>query len=201
MNRSAVLLALLTIVAAPALAVDSPGLSADQQRRLDAGEVVVLDVLPPGAGQASQGGTVIARVNASPEAVWGVLVDYGRHTGLYPRVVTSQVLESDHAHVLVRYVVRVGMISFGFHVNNYPDVTRGRLTWALAKGRSNGPFRDSWGYWQVAPAHGASGTTVTYAMAARTMLPAFLTNGVERDGLVEAVKAVRERAERRQAAL
>jgi hypothetical protein len=36
---------------------------------------------------------------------------------------------------------------------------------------------------------------LTYAMAARTVLPPFLTRGAERDGLVETVRAVRERAE------
>ncbi len=36
---------------------------------------------------------------------------------------------------------------------------------------------------------------LTYAMAAHTVLPAFLTRGSERDGLVATVKAVRDRAE------
>jgi hypothetical protein len=34
-----------------------------------------------------------------------------------------------------------------------------------------------------------------YAMAARTMLPSFVTRSAERDGLVETPKALRERAE------
>jgi hypothetical protein len=43
---------------------------------------------------------------------------------------------------------------------------------------------------------GADHAVVRYvAMAARTVLPAFLTRGAERDGLVETVRAVRERAE------
>lgn len=42
-----------------------------------------------------------------------------------------------------------------------------------------------------------AGVLLTYAMAARTALPAFLMRGAERDGLVDAVKAVRDRAERR----
>jgi hypothetical protein len=36
---------------------------------------------------------------------------------------------------------------------------------------------------------------LTYAMAARTMLPSFVTRSAERDGLVETLKAIRERAE------
>jgi hypothetical protein len=90
-------------------------------------------------------------------------------------------------------VVGVGPFSFGFHVNNWEDPRHRRLVWRLAHDRPNDLFRESWGYWQVDPdRHGAR---VTYAMAARTVLPAFLTRGAERDGLVETLKAVRARAE------
>jgi ribosome-associated toxin RatA of RatAB toxin-antitoxin module len=190
------LTALLLIVAAfatAALAAPPAGLSDEQRRRLVAGEVILLDTLPPGAGKSSQGGTVLAVVHASAETVWSVLVDYVRHSGLYPRVVAAEVLEADAQHALVRYVVGVGPFSFGFHVNNYPDAARRRLVWSLAENRSNDLFRESSGYWQV---DGGSGTALlTYAMAARTILPAFVTRGAERDGLVETVKAVRKRAE------
>ncbi len=168
-------------------------LSRDQQRRLEGGEVVVVDVLPPGGGKASQGGTAFALTQASPEAVWRVLVDYPRHPGLYPRVVDAEVLESDAGHSLVRYVLGIGPLLFGFHVDNYPDESRHRLDWRLAQDRRNELFRDSWGYWQIE--RRARGVVVTYAMAARTVLPAFLTRGAERDGLVETLRAVRARAE------
>src|SRR5262245_61835030 len=64
-----------------------PALSSDQRRRLAGGEVVILDVLPPGGNvKATQGGTAIALVHASADAVWRLLVDYRGHSGLYPRV-------------------------------------------------------------------------------------------------------------------
>jgi ribosome-associated toxin RatA of RatAB toxin-antitoxin module len=190
------LTALLLIVlacASAAIAAPPSGLSDDQHRRLAAGEVILLDTLPPGAGRATQGGTVLTVVHAPAETVWGVLVDYARHSGLYPRVVGAQVVEADAQHALVRYVVGVGPFSFGFHVNNYPDSARRRLVWRLAEDRSNDLFRESSGYWQVDG--GRDTALLTYAMAARTILPSFLTRGAERDGLVETVKAVRKRAE------
>jgi len=136
-----------------------------------------------------------ALVDAAPDTVWRVLVDYPRHSGLYPNVVEATVLEADAAHALVRYVVGVGPFSFGFHVNNYPDAARGRLAWSLDRGRRNGLFRESFGYWQLEPR--SEGVLLTYAMAARTTLPRFLTAGAERDGMVEAIRAVRARAEQR----
>jgi hypothetical protein len=189
------LIALLLIVSAcaSALAAPPPGLSEDEHRRLAAGEVVLLDTLPPGAGRWSQGGTVVTLVHAPAATVWAVLVDYARHSGLYPRVVGAQVLEADAQHALVRYVVGVGPFSFGFHVNNYPDLARRRLVWRLAEDRSNDLFRESSGYWQVDG--GPDSALLTYAMAARTVFPAFMTRGAERQGLVETVRAVRKRAE------
>lgn len=190
------LLALL-IVAMPVPGAQAVELSTDQHRRLEIGGVVVMDVLPPGGpAKASQGGTVLALVHASPAAVWQVLTDYARHRGLYPRVVDARVLEADGEHALVRYVLGIGPFSFGFHVDNYADEARRRIEWRLAHERPNDLFRESWGYWQLDPR--PSGVVVTYAMAARTVLPAFLTRGAERDGLVETVKAVRERAEQDQ---
>jgi len=155
---------------------------------------VVIDRLPAGGDVArSAGGTAVAVVHAPQAAVWRVLVDYRHHSGLYPRVVAADVLESGEGRALVRYVVTVGPFSFGFHVNNYPQEALGHLAWRLARERRNDLFRDSWGYWQVDA--DPRGSIVTYAMAARTVLPTFLTRGAERDGLVETVRAVRARAE------
>jgi len=184
------------IVAATAAPANPLALSSDQLERLARREIVVLDALPAGAPAAARsGGTALALVKAAPDTVWGVLVDYPRHSGLYPNVVEATVLEVDAAHALVRYVVGVGPFSFGFHVNNYPDAARGRLAWRLDRGRKNGLFRESVGYWQLEPR--GEGVLLTYAMAARTVLPRFLTAGAERDGMVEAIRAVRDRAEQR----
>jgi hypothetical protein len=185
---------LLLLAVRTALALGGPELSVDQRQRLEQREIVFLDQLPPGdRSAASQGGTAIALVRAEPETVWQVLVDYPAHSGLYPRVVAATVLETLGGHALVRYVVGVGPLSFGFHVDNYADHERGRVAWRLARDRHNDLFRDSWGYWQLDPVRG--GVVLTYAMAARTVLPAFVTRGAERDGLVETLRAVRDRAE------
>lgn len=198
MKYRALALAVLAglIVAAWRTEANPFSLSPEHLTRLHHGEIVVFDVLPPGGSEKSaQGGTGFALVQARPQAVWRVLVDYPRHRGLYPHVVGAEVLESDAAHALVRYVVGVGPFAFGFHVNNWTDAARGRIDWRLDRERPNSLFRDSWGYWQLDPR--GAGVLLTYAMAARTVLPAFMTRQAERDGLVETLKAVRERAEHR----
>jgi ribosome-associated toxin RatA of RatAB toxin-antitoxin module len=197
---SAIARALLVLaVLAGAVSAASPTglrqLSEDQRRRLAAGEVLVDDTMPPGASATARGGTALALVRATPDQVWRVLVDYPGHSRYYPRVVAAEVVERDERHVVVRYHVGLGPFSFGFHMDKFPDPRRRRIDWHLAEGHGHGLFRENSGYWQVDPSDGAS--LVTYAIAVRTMLPAFVTRGAERESLTETVTAMRNLAENR----
>jgi ribosome-associated toxin RatA of RatAB toxin-antitoxin module len=193
--RSPLLCVLLACVVTTNVAVALPRLTDDQRRRLTAGEVVVLDALPPGAGTSAQGGTAVAIVRATPEQVWRVLTDYRGHPRYYPRVTAVDVLEADERHALLRYHVAFGPFSFRFHMDKYPDPQRRRIEWKLAEHRPNSLFRENGGYWQIEEAAGA--TVVTYAIAVRTLVPGFLTFGSERDSLTTTVTAMRTIAEKR----
>jgi ribosome-associated toxin RatA of RatAB toxin-antitoxin module len=191
-----VLLALVLVggaLGSPAWPGPPSDLSDDQRRQLAAGEVVVRDALPPGASKTARGGTALAVVRASPEQVWRILVDFPGHSRYYPRVVAAEVVESNERQVVVRYEVGIGPFAFNFHMNKYPDPRRRRIEWHLAEGRANGLFRENSGYWQVEAADRAS--LVTYAIAVRTMVPAFLTLGAERDSLTETMTGMRKLAE------
>ena len=170
-----------------------PELSADQRRRLAAGEVVVRDSMPPGASASARGGTALAIVRASPEQVWRVLIDYPGHPRYYPRVVAAQVVQSDERHAVVRYWVGIGPVSFSFHMDKFLDPQRRRIDWHLADGHGHGLFRENSGYWQVDEAERAS--LVTYAIAVRTRLPSFLTGSAERESLVETMTSLRKLVE------
>jgi hypothetical protein len=167
--------------------------SVDQQRRLAAGEVIVLDTLPPGASESARGGTAVGLVRVTPERVWPVLVDYRGHPRYYPRVVSAELVEADAHHALVRYEVGIGPFSFSFHMIKYPDPVRRRIEWHLDPSHANNFFRENTGYWQVDPADG--GSLVTYAIAVRTILPGFATLGAERESLVETIKKLRKLVE------
>jgi ribosome-associated toxin RatA of RatAB toxin-antitoxin module len=191
--RTGIVIALTSLVCgftAAASSAESFALSADQQRRVAAGEVVVLDTMPPGATNSAGGGTAVALVRAAPERVWSVLVDYRGHPRYYPRVTSAEVVEADAQHALVRYEVGIGPFSFGFHMIKYPDPVRRRIEWHLDPNRPNNFFRENSGYWQVDPAEG--GSLVTYAIAVRTLVPGFFTRGAERQSLVDTIKKLRK---------
>lgn len=168
----------------------SLGLSDEQRYRLAAGDVVLLDVLPPGAGKSARGGTGVAIVRASREEVWRVLVDYRGHSRFYPRVIGVDVVRADERHALVRYEVGIGPLSFAFHMMKYPDPLRHRIEWHLADDHANRLFHENSGYWQVDEATG--GSLVTYAIAVRTILPAFATFGTERTSVVDTINGLRK---------
>ena len=169
------------------------GLTDDQRRRLSAGDIVVLDTLPPGASQDARGATGMAMVRATPEQVWRVITDYRGHVRYYPRVKTVEVLESDERHALVRYEIGIGPLTFGFYMNKYPDAVRRRVEWQLAEGKSNSLFRENSGYWQVNEA--SPGTMVTYAIAVRTTLPSLFTAGSERQSVIDTISSLRKLVE------
>jgi ribosome-associated toxin RatA of RatAB toxin-antitoxin module len=168
-----------------------PPLPDDVRRRLAAGEVVVTDALPPAATTVARGGTAVAIVRAPPDAVWRVILDYPGHPRYYPRVTTAEVVEQDARHVVVRYEVTVRPFWFEFFMEKYPDLRRRRVEWQLAPGRPHGLFRENSGYWQVTEGDTPATSIVTYAIAVRTLLPAFLTGGAERESLVETVTKLR----------
>jgi uncharacterized protein YndB with AHSA1/START domain len=195
-RRARASLALISIIAglaAVASGAASPGLSAEQQRRLAAGDVVVLDTLPPGAGESTQGGTAVSLVRAPPERVWATLVDYRGHPRYYPRVVSAELVEADAQHALVRYEVGIGPFSFSFHLIKYPDPVRRRIEWRLDPDHANNFFRENTGYWQVDPAPG--GSQVTYAIGVRTILPGFATRGSARESLGDTIRRLRKLVE------
>jgi hypothetical protein len=171
----------------------SPVLSPEQQRRVDAGEIVVLEALPPGASASAQGGTAVALVCAAPATVWGIVVDWPGHTDLYPRIKTSEVIHQDASRVRVHYTIGLGPFSFDAYMDKFPDPARRRSTWRLAEDRPSTLFSESSGYWQVEDASGRS--QVTYAQATRTIVPAFLTRGSQRDSLTSTVQSLRRRAQ------
>ena len=193
--RETSMVVLAVSLLAAASTAPTSAITEDVRGRLAAGEVVVTDELPPGASNTAHGGTAVAVLRASPEQVWRVIVDYRGHPRYYPRVTAADVVEIDERRAIVHYRVAVGPFSFRFYMEKYPDPLRRRVEWHLAEGRPHGLFRENSGYWQVNPTDNGDASLVTYAIAVRTMLPAFVTAGGESASLTETVMALRKLVE------
>lgn len=169
-------------------------LSRHELRALRTGEILFRPEVPLSPqGSTGIGGTAVAYLRSDPETVWEILLDFPGHTGLFPRVKETRVIEKSDNRTLVSYRVAVGLFSFRFFINNYADAKAHVLRWKLDQSRDSDLFRDHWGYWKLNQL--GDGVLVTYAMGARTTLPTFLTRGAGQTGTVETVKALKARVE------
>jgi hypothetical protein len=169
-----------------------PTLSASQRQRLEAGDIVVLDTLPPGTSKSALGGTAVATVCAPVSAVWAILIDWPNHTTIYPRITRAEVTHADPSRVRVHYTLGIGPFSFDIYMDKYPDAAHHRVRWRLAEDQPSRFFSENSGYWQVDEAGAES--LVTYAVGTRTIVPDFLTRGSHRDSLISTVENLRKRA-------
>jgi len=197
MVRNVVLIALL-LVFPPFLprAAATPNLSPGDLGRLQRGEIVFKPDLPQSEGsQTGNGGTAMALVDADVEAVWRILTDFAHYAGLFPRLKESEVVDQFGTRALVRFHVNVGPFHFRFNIAHVVSWGNRQIRWHLDRTQTNDLFQDTWGYWQLDPLPG-SRVLVTYGMASRTVLPAFLTRGSEQDSVVQTIAALKARVER-----
>jgi len=190
-----VLLLLLSLQGASSAAVPSL-LSPGDLARLHDGEIVFKRQLPSAAGALSgNGGTAFALLHANAEEVWQVLTDFDHYAGLFPRLAESEMVAHSGDRSLVRFRVAVGPFSFRFFVNQVVSQEERQIRWRLDRSQANDLFHDTWGYWRLDPASSGS-VLVTYAMGSRTVLPAFMTRGSERESVVKTLAALKARVER-----
>ena len=94
----------------------------DHERRLAAGEIILLDTLAARApARTPRGERPSPSCARRWRAVWSILVDYPGHPRFYPRLVSAEVLKASEGHALVRYVAAIGLLSFTFHMDKYQD--------------------------------------------------------------------------------
>lgn len=184
----------LLLAVMPGVPAAAPSLAPDEGARLQRGEIVFRGEVPPRDGrQIGTGGTALVLIRAPAEEVWQILTDFEGYGGLFPRVRKSAVVEQRANRTLVQFDLQVGPFSFRFFVNNFARRREHLLWWRLDRQRENDLFQDTWGYWKLDPVRG--GVLVTYAMGSVTHLPAFLTRGAERDGVIQTARALKARAE------
>ncbi|CAN5950781.1 unnamed protein product [Sphagnum jensenii] len=103
-------------------------------------------------------GTVL--IDAKPEAIWDVLVDYPHASKIYKNLKSCEVVGTKGAAKLVRQIVNTGSpITFDYTV---APVERkpNSIEWA----RESGSFKEVTGTWQLEPVEFGRQTRVTYSI-------------------------------------
>lgn len=110
---------------------------------------VLIEWLDVTEGAYGLRGTVTVR--ARPEAIWGVLIDYGRFPEIYPDVARTEVKESGPGGATVVMHVENFWTQYAYETRrDYVDPGR-RITWRQVKG----PYRSLSGEWAIRDGPGA----------------------------------------------
>jgi uncharacterized protein YndB with AHSA1/START domain len=185
----------LALAAGHAGAEPQPSLG--ERRELARGEVVFRSGAAPRDGAAvpgARGGTAFVHVATPPAVVWAILSRPPRYPEIFPGLRAVEVLEAAPDAWLLRTEGKVGPFEFRYHTRYRVAAASYTLTWRLDPAHDNDVFADHWGAWQLIPE--ADGTLVVYTVGSVPSSWQPLAGFFERRGIVRALGALRDAAER-----
>ena len=174
-----------------------PDLSADDLAKLAAGEAVRKQVQTATGNDASGRGVAVQDVHASPEVVWGRILDFDAYPRMVDNVKSTSVYERSGDHLKVAFVIGAPMISIEYYVDHVLNQADGWMTWRLDYARHS-DFDDTVGFWRVAALPDKPGwTRVVYSveLKASGWVPAPLENAFASMGLNKATSWVKRESE------
>ena len=149
-------------------------------------------------GKSGGRGIAIMDVQAPPEKIWKVILDYSKYPNWIDNLEKTQVYGGSAES---GYNVAFDLSVFGMEIIYYIDhdfhPDKGALTWQLDYSRES-DIDDSTGYWLVFPAPGRPGfTRVEYSVDLRLKgwVPGIVENMLAKKGLVLATSWVKQQAE------
>ena len=175
MGRSSSRLALLLCALLCALSVDSRPASAGSEggsftanewRKLDAGEIVLRPATRMQGGVRLHGGSSWQVIDAPPSAVWSALLDTPHYGKMMPQVIEAKLIKggSDERTVYLRQGQK-GLLEarYFLKVRVYED--RHDLTFTVDESRPREVLQSAWGFYTVRPYKGGR-TLLAYGVMA-----------------------------------
>jgi uncharacterized protein YndB with AHSA1/START domain len=187
----------LALALAASRAGAEPTPSPGERRELVRREVVFRSGAAPRDGvpvPGARGGTAFVQVAAPPAAVWTILSQPARYPEIFPGLRAVEVLEAVPDAWLLRTEGKVGPFEFRYHTRYRVAAAAHTLTWRLDPAQDNDVFADHWGAWQLVSE--ADGTLVVYTVGSVPSSWQPLAGFFERRGIIRALGALRDAAER-----
>lgn len=135
-------------------------------------------------GHESGQGVGYILINAPPEDIWKVILDYDSYAGFYPNVHTAKLTKKEGDHYYVHFVLDVvGVLKIKYNVDHTYIPADNRLTWKMDQSKKN-DFKETTGFWQIWPRPGGK-SLVCYSVYVETgrWVPEFLQKAVDKIGL------------------
>jgi len=168
-------------------------LDANDKAALERGEAVRKQIRLESGGR----GVAIMDVQAPPDKVWKVILDYSGYPSWIEGLESTSVYEQGGGHYKVQFNLSVAMMDVIYYIDHHHQPSKGYLTWHLDYSRES-DIDDSTGYWLVYPTPGYEGwTRVEYTVDLRLKgwVPGIVENMLAKKGLVMATSWVKKQAE------
>lgn len=179
------------IVAAYAGAPAKVSLSADDEAKLTAGQMVQKQA------QTGNGGHAVAfmNINATPEKVWSKITSFANYPSWVDSVSKCTTYKKEGSLIYVDFVLSVMGFGVQYYIKHDHQPAQGYMTWTLDYSRLS-DLDDSVGYWRVT-ALSPTVTRLEYSVDIRFKgwIPGFVQEMISSKGLTTATTWVKKQSE------
>jgi len=173
------------VLSAHSSAGPPPDFSAEERVRMEKGEPVLREEqFTDAEGNRVGRGVSYGIINAGPEKIWNVILDFDNYTEFYPNVHTAKLTKKKNNHFFVYFVLNVlSVVKVRYNVDHTLHPAENRLTWRMDRTKKN-DFRETTGFWQIWPLPGEK-SLVCYSVYVETGrgIPKFVQKLVDKIGL------------------
>ena len=162
-----------------------PNLTPEQEAKLSKGEPVLREEqFTDDKGHRVGRGVVYIVIDAPPEKIWDVILDYDHYAEFYPNVHKAEITKKEGNHIYVYFVLNaLGVLKIKYNIDHTFHKDENRLTWKMDQSKKN-DFKESIGFWQIWPRKDGK-SLVCYSVYVETgrWIPGFLQKAVDSLGI------------------
>jgi ribosome-associated toxin RatA of RatAB toxin-antitoxin module len=130
--------------------VDSSNFTADEWRRLEAGELVLRPVTRTQGGMKLMGGSSWQVIDAPPEVVWRALLDTPRYHRMLPQVLEAKLVrKSDNTRTVFLRQGAQGLMEAKYYLRVNVHEERRDITFTIDDELPHEGLRAAWGFYTV----------------------------------------------------
>ena len=171
----------------------APALTADEVATLVGGDVVRKQTQGDSGGR----GIAVQDVHASPDVIWGKILDYGNYPTMVDGVIECEQYATGPNDAKVRFKIGAMGTKVEYFIDHEVHTDANWMTWTLDYTRES-DLDDSVGYWIIEPLADRPGYSRVYysvAVQLRGWMPGFIESMIARRGLTQATEWVKRESE------
>jgi ribosome-associated toxin RatA of RatAB toxin-antitoxin module len=132
--------------------VSSSSFTAEEWRKLDAGELVLRPSTRQQGGTRLMGGSSWQMIDAAPDAVWRALLDTSHYHKMMPQVLEARVVgKQDNVRTVFLRQGAKGLVEAKYYLRVSVHEERHDITFTVDDSKPREVLRSAWGFYTVRP--------------------------------------------------